>query len=60
MPTDWIGPAMFGTVMVLIFLGFPVAFTLGGAALIFGFLGIQLGYFNWAYLTSFPLSLIHI
>ena len=54
MPTDWIGPAMFGTVMVLIFLGFPVAFTLGGAALIFGFLGIQLGYFNWAYLTSFP------
>lgn len=54
MPTDWIGPAMFGTVMVLIFLGFPVAFTLGGAALIFGFIGIQLGYFNWAYLTSFP------
>ena len=45
---------MFGTVMVLIFLGFPVAFTLGGAALIFGFIGIQLGYFNWAYLTSFP------
>ncbi len=54
MPTDWIGPVMFGTVMVLIFLGFPVAFTLGGAALIFGFIGIQLGYFNWAYLTSFP------
>ncbi|MGK0481044.1 MAG: tripartite ATP-independent transporter DctM subunit [Planctomycetota bacterium] len=54
MPTDWIGPAMFGTVMVLIFLGFPVAFTLGGAALLFGFLGIQLGYFNWAYLTNFP------
>ncbi|QDV05516.1 Sialic acid TRAP transporter permease protein SiaT [Planctomycetes bacterium Poly30] len=54
MPADWIGPAMFGTVMVLIFLGFPVAFTLGGAALLFGFLGIQLGYFNWAYLTSFP------
>ncbi len=54
MPTDWIGPAMFGTVMVLIFLGFPVAFTLGGAALLFGFIGIQLGYFNWAYLTSFP------
>lgn len=53
MPTDWIGPAMFGTVMALIFLGFPVAFTLGGAALIFGFIGIQLGYFNWAYLTSF-------
>lgn len=54
MPEDWIGPVMFGTVMVLIFLGFPVAFTLGGAALIFGFVGVQMGYFNWAYLTSFP------
>ncbi|MEM8709570.1 MAG: TRAP transporter large permease subunit [Planctomycetota bacterium] len=53
MPEDWIGPAMFGTVMVLIFLGFPVAFTLGGAALIFGFIAIQMGYFQWAYLTNF-------
>ena len=54
MPADWIGPLMFGAVMVLIFLGFPVAFTLGGAALIFGFIGIQMGYFSWAYLTNFP------
>lgn len=54
---DWLepymGPLMFGTVMVLIFLGFPVAFTLGGAALAFGFIGIQLGYFPWAYLENF-------
>ena len=36
---------MFGVVMALIFLGYPVAFTLG-APLIFGVVGIELGYFN--------------
>ncbi|MEE2939218.1 MAG: TRAP transporter large permease subunit [Planctomycetota bacterium] len=49
-----LGPLMFGVVMALIFLGFPVAFTLGGAALIFGFVGIELGYFGWSYLAIFP------
>lgn len=52
--SDPLGPLMFGAVMVLIFLGFPVAFTLGGAALLFGLLGVQLGYFRWAYLELFP------
>lgn len=49
-----LGPLMFGVVMALIFLGFPVAFTLGGAALLFGLLGIQMGYFGWSYLELFP------
>ena len=49
-----LGPLMFGVVMALIFLGFPVAFTLGVAALIFGLVGIELGYFGWSYLAIFP------
>ena len=49
-----LGPLMFGVVMALIFLGFPVTFTLGGAALIFGLVGIELGYFGWSYLAIFP------
>ena len=49
-----LGPLMFGVVMALIFLGYPVAFTLGGAALIFGVVGIELGYFGWSYLAIFP------
>ena len=52
--SDWLGPLMFGVVMTLIFLGFPVAFTLGGAALLFGALGVSLGYFDWVYLSNFP------
>lgn len=51
---EWVGPLMFGVVMTLIFLGFPVAFTLGGAALIFGFVGIEMGFFDWIYLANFP------
>jgi tripartite ATP-independent transporter DctM subunit len=51
MTHDILGPAMFGTVMLLIFLGFPVAFTLGGVALIYGVLGVLIGHFDWAFLN---------
>ncbi|MEM9800161.1 MAG: TRAP transporter large permease subunit [Planctomycetota bacterium] len=51
---DALGPVMFGVVMALIFLGFPVAFTLGGAAVIFGAIGVWLGYFDWQFLAIFP------
>ncbi|MEZ6017674.1 MAG: TRAP transporter large permease subunit [Planctomycetota bacterium] len=51
MTHDILGPAMFGTVLLLIFLGFPVAFTLGGVALIYGALGVALGHFDWAFIN---------
>src|SRR5690606_5081525 len=35
-------------------LGFPVAFTLGGVALLFAGLGIALGVFDPAFLQAFP------
>jgi len=57
---EWLGPLMFGVVMALIFLGFPVAFTLGGAALIFGAVGVSLGYFEWSFLANFPERLLGI
>ena len=49
----YMGPLMFGTVLVLIFLGYPVALSLGGAAVLFGFIGVQLEYFRPAYLELF-------
>ena len=49
-----LGPLMFVVVLALIFLGFPVAFCLGGAALIFGVLGVEAGEFAWDYLKLFP------
>ncbi len=49
-----LGPLMFVVLFLLIFAGYPVAFCLGGVALIFGVLGILGGYFDVAYLQLFP------
>ena len=51
MTHEILGPAMFATVLLLLFLGFPVAFTLGGVALLYGALGALLGHFDWAFLN---------
>lgn len=45
---------MFVTVCALLMLGFPVAFTLAGVALIFATIGGMLGVFNLAQLNFFP------
>ncbi|HUP22068.1 MAG TPA: TRAP transporter large permease subunit [Thermoanaerobaculia bacterium] len=54
MSGDWLAPLMFVVVMLFIFLGYPVAFSLGGAALFFAVLGVELGYFDWNLLYAFP------
>ena len=45
---------MFLALFGLIFAGFPVAFCLGGVAVLFALLGIYCGFFDWAYLELFP------
>ena len=45
---------MFVVVFLFIFMGYPVAFSLGGTALLFAFVGVGLGYFDWALLYAFP------
>ena len=54
MGSDPLGPIMFVVVFLLIFVGYPVAFSLGGAALIFAVIGEQAGYFSWDYMALFP------
>src|SRR5687768_17795168 len=44
---------MFMTLGVLLFSGYPVAFILGGLALIFGLLGYLLGTFKMVYFFNF-------
>jgi len=51
---DFLGPLMFVVVFLFIFAGYPVAFSLGGTALIFAFIGIELGLFSWNLLYAFP------
>ena len=54
MSGDFLGPLMFVVVFLFIFAGYPVAFSLGGTALIFAFIGIELGLFSWHLLYAFP------
>jgi len=51
---DWLAPTMFAVVFLLIFGGYPVAFALGGTALVFAALGVSLGYFDWALTFALP------
>jgi tripartite ATP-independent transporter DctM subunit len=50
---DWLAPLLFVAVFALIFLGYPVAFSLGGVALIFAAWAVELGGFSWAYMGLF-------
>ncbi len=54
MITDWLGPAMFAGALALLSLGYPVAFSLGGVAILFGLIGIVLGVFDPIFLTAMP------
>ena len=54
MSVDFVGPLMFVVVFLFIFAGYPVAFSLGGTALIFAAIGIELGLFSWNLLYAFP------
>ena len=49
-----IAPLMFGAVFLVIFVGYPVAFALGGTSLVFAFIGVELGYFQWGFLMAMP------
>ncbi len=45
-PVDLLPLVMFASVAVLLFTGYPVAFVLGGVALLFGFIGWGMGVFK--------------
>ncbi len=51
---ELLGGAMFLGALVLIFTGYPVAFALGGVALIFGAVGIAIGEFDLRFVGSLP------
>ncbi len=54
MSAELLAPAMFVVAFVLIFTGFPVAFSLGGTALLFAGVGVALDVFDWGLLGAFP------
>lgn len=54
MNQEWLAPLMFVVAFFFIFSGYPVAFALGGTALIFAVLGSSIGAFDWNLLFAMP------
>ncbi len=54
MTYDWLGIAMFAGALVLLSFGYPVAFSLGGVAIIFALIGAALGEFSLSFFNAMP------
>ena len=60
MTVELLAPLMFFVALGLIFIGYPVAFSLGGTALIFAFIGVEAGLLDWNLLQAMPLRIFGI
>ncbi|MGC2854256.1 TRAP transporter large permease [Novispirillum sp. DQ9] len=54
METEVLAIIMFAGTCLVLLAGFPVAFSLAGAALLFGVLGAALGHFDFAFVRALP------
>ncbi len=54
MTYDWLGIAMFAGALALLSFGYPVAFSLGGVAIIFALIGAALGEFSLSFFNAMP------
>ena len=60
MDSELLSLIMFGGTILALLMGFPVAMTLGGSALIFAYIGDGFGLFNLGMLNVFPLRILGI
>ncbi len=60
MSYDWLGIVMFAGALVLLSIGYPVAFSLGGVAILFGIIGVIFGVFDPIFLTAMPTRIFGI
>ncbi|MEB3210964.1 MAG: TRAP transporter large permease subunit [Leptolyngbyaceae bacterium] len=51
---EYLGLLMFLGALLLIFTGYPVAFALGGAGLVFALIGSAIGEFDWILFSALP------
>ena len=51
---EWLGPLMFLGALFILALGYPVAFSLGATALVFGGIGVALGVFDPLLMRALP------
>ncbi len=59
-PLDMMAPLMFAGLVVVMLMGYPVAFSLAALGRMFGTLAVQLDFFPAQYLTNLPLRIFGI
>lgn len=57
---DWLGPTMFLGVLVILGIGYPVAFSLGATAIVFGIIGVSLGIFDPIIIRAMPSRIFNV
>jgi tripartite ATP-independent transporter DctM subunit len=60
MEYEWLGPLMFLGALVILGIGYPVAFSLGGVAILFGIIGTSLGVFDPILMRAMPSRIFNI
>ncbi|HEY8242005.1 MAG TPA: TRAP transporter large permease subunit [Casimicrobiaceae bacterium] len=53
-PLEWMPPLMFSGLILIMLIGYPVAFSLAALGFIFGFIAIWHGYFEFGFLQAIP------
>ncbi len=60
MTAEQFAPVMFGGLVIVLLIGFPVAFSLAALGLFCGFIAIEAGWFPVAFMGNLPLNLLGI
>jgi hypothetical protein len=60
MTAEQFAPVMFAGLIVIMLIGFPVAFSLAALGLLCGFIAIQAGWFPAAFMGNLPLNLFSV
>ncbi len=59
-PIEWMPPLMFGALILVMLVGFPVAFSLAGLGLASGYFAVSQGFFPESFMANLPLRLFGI
>ncbi|MDW8403727.1 TRAP transporter large permease subunit [Chloroflexus sp.] len=57
---EWLGPAMFLGALVILGIGYPVSFSLGATAIVFGIIGVSLGIFDPIIIRAMPSRIFNV
>ncbi len=60
MSAESFAPLMFAGLIIILLIGFPVAFSLSALGLLCGFIAVEMGWFQAAFLGNLPLNLMGI